>query len=218
MQSEETQPVRPTLSETLHARLHCETPGGLRVGELAQTVGEKGFGLLLILLALPSALPVPAPGYSTPFGLIIALIALQMMAGRPSIWLPARLARWCIPPRVAQALLGRGGRFLHIIERSIRPRQQWIRFRAGQTALAGVVLIMAGLMSLPIPLTNTAPAMVIFLIGVGLAEDDGLLALFALALGCLAILLYGGLIWLLIQHGPEAIEVLKSYIRPEPAQ
>ncbi|MBT5692093.1 MAG: exopolysaccharide biosynthesis protein, partial [Opitutae bacterium] len=42
---------------------------------------EKGFGILLMMFALPSALPVPAPGYSIPFGIILALLAGQLILG-----------------------------------------------------------------------------------------------------------------------------------------
>ena len=61
------------------------------ISEVARAVGEKGFGMLLVVLSLPSALPVPAPGYSTPFGLVMALIALQMVCGRRTVWLPYKI-------------------------------------------------------------------------------------------------------------------------------
>jgi len=62
-------------------------------GEVFERIGDRGFGVLLIILSLPSALPVPAPGYSTPFGILIAVLALQMIAGRTTPWLPERAAR-----------------------------------------------------------------------------------------------------------------------------
>lgn len=213
MQTTETTRPHLPLGQTLTRLLQTEHPGGLSVHAITAAVGEKGFGLLLIVLALPSALPVPAPGYSTPFGIVITLVALQMILGRPTVWLPARLGRIHIKPSLAKTMLGTASKFLDKIERFIRPRQQWIRGRAGQAALGIVVLCMAALMILPIPLTNTAPAMVIFLIGVGLSEEDGLLALGAFALGCCAILLYLGIIYLVIQQGPEAIEAIKDSIK-----
>ncbi|NBB78121.1 MAG: exopolysaccharide biosynthesis protein [Verrucomicrobia bacterium] len=213
MQTTETTPSRLPLGQTLARLLQTENPGGLSIHEITAAVEEKGFGLLLIVLALPSALPIPAPGYSTPFGIIITLVALQMILGRPTVWLPGRLGRIRIKPSLARTMLGSACKFLHRIERFIRPRQLWIRGRTGQAALGAVVLCMAALMILPIPLTNTAPAMVIFLIGVGLSEEDGLLALAAFALGCCAVLLYAGIIYLLIQQGPEAIDALKGSIK-----
>jgi hypothetical protein len=66
---------------------------------------------------------------------------------------------------------------------------------------------------LPIPLTNTLPAMVIFLIGVGLSEEDGLLAIGAFAVGCLAVVLYGYIIYLVLSQGPEAVDGIKDWIK-----
>ena len=76
-----------------------------------------------------------------------------------------------------------------------------------------MILIMACLMMLPIPLTNTAPAMVIFLIGIGLSEEDGLLAIGAFTIGCAAVILYGYIIYLLITQGSEAVEGIKDWIK-----
>jgi hypothetical protein len=185
----------------------------LSIHEITVAVGEKGFGLVLMVLSLPSALPVPAPGYSTPFGIVIALIALQMMVGRESLWLPQKLAAIRIQPKLARTMLGSASKFLNTIERFIRPRQKWIRGRLGQAALACVVLVMACLMVLPIPLTNTAPAMVIFMIGVGLSEEDGLLAIGAFFVGCCAVLLYAGIIYIVLTQGVEAIEPIKEWIK-----
>ncbi len=214
MQTTESKPPpRPPLGQTLTGLLLTEQAKGLSIREITLAVGEKGFGLLLMVLALPSALPIPAPGYSTPFGIVITLVALQMIVGRRTVWLPRRLGDIRIKPALAKTMLGSAGKFLHTIERLIRPRQLWIRGRAGQVALGLVVVCMACLMILPIPLTNTAPAMVIFLIGVGLSEEDGLLALGAFAVGCCALVLYLGIIYLLIQQGPEAIDAIKASIK-----
>lgn len=201
------------LGEALQDLLHSTDLRGPAIGEITQAVGEKGFGLILMVLSLPSALPIPAPGYSTPFGLVIALIALQMMFGRQTLWIPQKLLSVRIKPSLARTMLGAATRFLQKLERWIRPRQHWIRSRAGQAGLASVILIMAGLMVLPIPLTNTFPAMVIFMIGVGLSEEDGLLAIAAFAIGLLAIALYAGIIYILLTQGPEAIDTLKDWLK-----
>lgn len=213
MYSTAEEPDHLPLGVTLKRLLETEDERGLSIREITGGVGEKGFGLLLMVLSLPSALPVPAPGYSTPFGIVIALIAIQIMQGRQSIWLPKKLGNIRIKPSIANAMLGSASKFLSKIERFIRPRQQWIRGRSGQTGLAVVIAIMACLMMLPIPLTNTFPAMVIFMIGVGLSEEDGLLAIGAFVVGVLAVLLYVGIIYILITQGPEAIDQIKDGIK-----
>ena len=213
MQTAPTTPTHTSLAETLENTLASEHEHGPSIGELTEAVGEKGFGLLLIVLSLPSALPVPAPGYSTPFGIVIALIAMQMLTGRQNVWLPERLQRIRIRPSLAKKMIGAATKFLRTVEHLIRPRQQWIRSRIGQAGLATVILIMACLMMLPIPLTNTLPAMVIFLIGVGLSEEDGLLAIGAFAVGCVAVVLYGYIIYLVLTQGPEAVDGIKDWIK-----
>jgi hypothetical protein len=213
MQTNHTTPTHSSLAETLEDALASEHSSGPSIGELSDAVGEKGFGLVLMLLSLPSALPVPAPGYSTPFGIVIALLALQMLMGRQAIWLPARLQRIRIKPPLAKKMIGAASKFLRTVEHLIRPRQQWVRARLGQSGLAIVILMMACLMMLPIPLTNTLPAMVIFLIGIGLSEEDGLLAIGAFAVGSVAVLLYGYIIYLMLSQGPEAVEGIKDWIK-----
>ena len=213
MQTADEIPPHLSLGDTLKQLLETDDARGLSIKEITSAVAEKGFGLVLIILSLPSALPVPAPGYSTPFGIVIALIAMQMMSRREAVWLPQKLASIRIKPKLAQTMLGTASKFLKSIEHFIRPRQRWIRSRTGQAGLAVVILIMACLMMLPIPLTNTLPAMVIFLIGVGLAEEDGLLAMAAFVVGCIAVLLYVGVIYVVVTQGPEAIESIKESIK-----
>lgn len=213
MESQTNHETHLPLGDAIARVLRNSDERGPSIGEITSGVGEKGFGLLLVILSLPSALPVPAPGYSTPFGIVIALLALQMMLGRRAIWLPRRLQAIRVRPKLAAKMLGTATGFLRRIERWIRPRQRWIGSRTGQAALSTVVLVMALLMILPIPLTNTFPAMVIFMLGVGLSEEDGWLAIGAFALGCLAILLYAGIIYVLVTQGPEAIEGAKDWLK-----
>jgi hypothetical protein len=213
MQTDTPEPSHESLANTLEQVLASENVSGPSIGEITTAVGEKGFGLMLLVLALPSALPVPAPGYSTPFGIVIALIALQMLLGRKTVWLPTRLKNVRIQPSLARKMIGVASKFLRKIERFIRPRQKWIRSSAGQAGLALVIIIMACLMILPIPLTNTFPAMVVFLIGVGLSEEDGLLAIGAFAIGCAAVVLYGYIIYLVATQGVEAVDGIKDWIK-----
>lgn len=213
MQSTDHAPQHLPLGETLKQLLATDDARGLSIRELTAAVGEKGFGLVLIVLSLPSALPVPAPGYSTPFGIVIALVALQMIVGRQTLWIPEKLGNVRIQPKLANKMLGAAAKFLNKIERFIRPRHRWIRGRTGQAAIASVIVVMACLMILPIPLTNTFPAMVIFMIGVGLSEEDGLLAIAAFAVGCGAVLLYAGIIYIVLTQGVEAIEPIKDWIK-----
>jgi hypothetical protein len=200
------------LSADLRSLLDNEDSAPLSVGRIADRVGTRGHGLLLVVLSLPSALPVPAPGYSMPFGLLLLLIALQMLAGRRTPALPARLRARTISARTAQRMITAASRALRAIEWAIRPRLRWIGSRPGQVLMGALVLAMATLMLIPIPLTNTAPAMVIFLIGIGLSEEDGLFALGACLAGILATALYAAFVVAFILYGPEVVEIVRGWL------
>ncbi|MCC5807557.1 MAG: exopolysaccharide biosynthesis protein [Opitutales bacterium] len=184
---------------------------------ILEEVGEKGFGLLLVVLSLPSALPVPAPGYSIPFGIILFLLGLQMAAGRTAPRLPRRLGRIELSHRATAAMESAGTKFLSKLEFFIRPRLYWIGSRAGRAVMSGLVLFMALLMCVPIPGTNTIPAIAVFLIGIGLAEEDGVFALLALGAAAAAALVYLAAFYFLItffqEYGWDAVNQFLSMVK-----
>jgi len=214
----QTTPIQETdisLAQTLE-NIHFEAnEGGPTIGELTNAVGDKGFGVLLMLLALPSALPIPAPGYSIPFGVAMAIIAIQIFIGRQSIWLPKRIMAFRVHPRLANKMLKSGATFLRRIETLIKPRLRWMHSRAGHSALAIIICIMAILMMIPIPGTNTLPAMAIFIIGVSMSEEDGFIAIGAIGCALLAATLSGVVLYLFCREGPQAAAGAKDWIKAQ---
>lgn len=212
MQTESPKQVL-SLAAVLQSVLQIKEGEQQTIGNVCTEVGEKGFGVLLVMLSLPSALPIPAPGYSTPFGLAILLVAFQILRGQEKLWLPSRIQKVEISSVMGLRMASVAGKFLGATERWIKPRHKWITSTAGQVGLASIVALMAILMLFPIPLTNTFPAMVIFLIGIALAEEDGLLAFVAFVIGALAVMLYTYMIYLAITQGPEAVDLLIDWIK-----
>ena len=192
-----------SLAETLQSILDEERTQGLSIGEIVDTVEDKGFGLLFILLALPSAIPLPAVGYSTPFGICIAIIAIQMLIGRTKVGLPGRLRKIRLPLKFTQKMSHFSLLLLKKIEWFIKPRFFWIHTKAGHAALSIAVLIMAFFMMIPFPGTNTLPAISIFVIGVGIAEEDGLIAIAATLLSIIAAAFSGWLAYEIIMKVVE---------------
>ncbi len=185
------------------------------LGELAALVGERGFGLLLLILALPAALPIPAPGYATPFGVLMVVLGAQMVRGRDRPWVPAAFARRTLSHAVV-AFSIRNARFpLKAVELLIRPRLQ--RLSHNKAFLSGVgltVVLMAAFMSLPIPLTNTAPSFVIFVLAAGILEEDGLMLLGGMLLAPVAAAIALSALYVAATLGPEAVETtVKPFIK-----
>ena len=189
---------RSSLAQTLQNILPEECTQGPSIGELIDKTGDKGFGILLIILSLPSALPLPAIGYSTPFGICIAIIAAQMLIGRKKAGIPNFLRKLRLPLKFAQKMNHFALLLLKKTEILIKPRQRWIHTRPGHSALSIAIFAMAFFMMIPLPGTNTLPAMSVFIIGVSIAEEDGLVAVIAIVLSIAAALCSGWLVYQLI--------------------
>ena len=161
----------------------------------------------MAILALPSALPIPAPGYSTPFGIAISLVALQIFAGRKTVWLPKQLHLIQFGQKLTNKMLTVATNFLNKIEKLIRPRYRFFKNVWIMRVIALQIVLLALLMVLPIPMTNTIPAMIIFLTAIGISENDGLICLISSLLSIIAIIFYLILLFILSKVGSEAIQL-----------
>lgn len=156
----------------------------------------RAYELLMILLVLPFTVPVSVPGMSTPFGLAIAAIALQLTAGRLP-WLPRRVLEAKLPAgffgkvlRAARGVVGFLEKFLRARAPGLTGSRRVVGVHLAGIAVAALVLALP----LPIPFTNTLPGWAILLLALGLMERDGLFILAghaALALSAAYFLLLG---------------------------
>jgi hypothetical protein len=67
--------------------------GELYISYLENTFQEKSFAVAFILLMALPALPIPTGGISHVFEIITMLLALEIMVGRNTIWLPNRFKK-----------------------------------------------------------------------------------------------------------------------------
>lgn len=200
--------LAPTAHEADAARV-ATNGGDVTLNELLTLGGERTFGFLFVLLSLPSALPVPAPGYSIPFGIVMLLLAVQLIIGRKKPWLPEGwLAKGFERTKVA-GFITKGLPWLQKIEAVSRPRLSIIcTSPVGRLVLGLAIALMSVSMMIPIPGTNTVPAIGIFVIGFGLLDDDGAISLAGLTICTLAIGLVGSILF----FGAEAVDSIKNQV------
>ena len=176
-----------TLSQQLQDLLESLEGRDTTLGALVDAIGERGFGLLLAVLSLPAALPLPAPGYATPFGLLMIGLGAQMVRGRHHPLRPQVARRRVIRYSSFARTLRGAGLPLKAAEMLVRPRLSSLARSRTLIALIGLVIIaLSAFMAIPIPLTNTLPSFAIFLLACGLLERDGLLLLAGLLVAPLA--------------------------------
>lgn len=162
--------------------------------EVMLVLHGRGFLLLVMLLALPFTTPIPLPGLSTPFGLVIVLIGVRLALGQKP-WLPARLLDTRLSPRFFKKVFAATRALLRWFEYFLRPRWLWVTRSPQMQQLHAVPILLSALillLPLPVPFSNTLPAFSILFLAAGLLERDGVFVVaghvaFALAAGYLVL-------------------------------
>lgn len=151
---------------------------GQAVGLRTVIEGLRGraYELLMIVLSLPFAVPVSVPGMSTPFGIAITVIAVQLARGRLP-WLPKRLLEAKLPPGFFSKVMKATQGVVKFLEKFLRARLPALTATRGRVGFHLLALALAAVLlalPLPIPFTNMIPGWSILLIALGLMERDGL--------------------------------------------
>src|SRR5690242_21079467 len=64
----------------------------ISVGDIADALDARAFGLATLIFSLPSIVPMP-PGVPTVVGIALLIVSFQMVIGRQELWLPRFLTR-----------------------------------------------------------------------------------------------------------------------------
>ena len=200
------------LSKDLENVLNSKQGDNFRLEDFIKASGDKAFGVVLLIMALPSALPIPATGISTPLGVGMFLIALQMIWARETLWLPQRIQKIKFSRSTATKMVSGLNWVLKKFERILHPRMRWISGRSGHIFVGSLVACLSVVMQMPIPLTNTLPAAVIFCLALCQMEDDGLFGIVFAGLGSLVILAYVSAVVLVLFFGFEGFDHLLGYL------
>jgi hypothetical protein len=193
-------------SEVLAAFVRESQGDRITLGELAALFGDRAFGMLLLVLAIPNVMPIP--GLSTIVGIPTVLLGLQMIAGWRQPWLPKRVAAKAFDRKAFVAVIDRVLPRIERVERHMRGRLSALTEPPAERLLGIVVVALAVVISLPIVFGNLPPAIAIGLIALGLMEKDGGFVIAGLiaaliAFGILAAVVFGlgGAAMLVIRHG-----------------
>lgn len=167
---------------------------------LLERSGRQGMLLICALSTLPFLIPVSIPGVSTVFGAAIVLLASALFLNRLP-WLPQRVLNKPLDTQKLLPALRKGVALVGKLDRWVK--QRWLgltsftMLRVNCAAVVfGGLLLMAPLG--PIPFSNTAPAVGILLLTLGLIQRDGLfviLGYLGLALSVVYFSVLGYLAW-----------------------
>jgi hypothetical protein len=168
----------------------------ITLGEMAEAFGDRAFGLLILLLCLPSLLP----GMASVFGIPMLILGVQMGLGRREPKLPDFIARRSIKREDLLRLASSSSAMLKRIERYVRPRSGFFTGPMGDRIVGWLTVVSAIMLILPGPGTNGPPAFGTIVMALGVVEHDNRViaigALVTLLGSIFASVIVGGMLWL----------------------
>ena len=174
-------------------------------GELLDRFSERSFGLFLLLVMLPTFIPIPV-GVGALSGGLASLIGLQFLARLEHPWMPKWVANYKIHRHRIQGFRDRMGKWLGRLERLTKPRYTGMFTHWAAHAFTGLLLVVLGvLLCLPIPLTNYPFGLVLLAFAFAMIERDGALMLVAWGLGIVEIIGVAGFGNQMIAWGHELV-------------
>jgi hypothetical protein len=171
-------------SDELEAWLDGEREKTL--GGLQMVFEERTFAVAIFILMAPTSLPLPTGGLTYALEITTILLALEMVAGRRTVWLPEK---W----KARELGEVTTGRAIPAIVRIIRWCERWSRPRGARlidNALAwrvlGVLLgalTTAAMLAPPFSGLDTLPALGVVLIALSILLQDLVVAVVGLVVG-----------------------------------
>ncbi len=169
----------------------------VRIGDVAEAVGKRGFGPFLILPALIDISPIGViPGLPTFLALMIAITAFQLLIGRDHLWLPGFIANRSRKSEDVKKAADKLDGIANWLDRWFHGRMRRFTSKPFQRVAAAIIILLT--LTVPplelLPLATTAPMAAIAAFGLALLVHDGLLMLIAMGLSAAALALGLGLL------------------------
>ena len=179
---EPPEPAR--LSDELTRWLHG---GDTTLGGLIDLFGPKSFAVMFVVLMAVPALPLPTGGATHVFEILVAIGAVQLIAGREEIWIPARWRGVNVGgeegnTRFIRALLW----VIRTLERVSRPRLSALFGRRLSTAVFGILVFcgtLGAFLAPPFTGLDTVPSLGVVVLALGVLLEDALIVLIGVVLG-----------------------------------
>lgn len=189
-----------SLSSLLLAFAANFTAERVRVRDIIESLGQRSFGFILLIFALPNSLPmIGIPGVSAITGMPMLFVAVQMALGHKRVYLPRWIADSSLATVDFQKLVNKVAPWLQRLEKLMKPRIPVLTQGNAERWLGAFCALLAFLLVLPIPFGNLLPALGILFIALGLIERDGVCVLVGIGVGITSWVLLSGLAWVMIK-------------------
>jgi hypothetical protein len=157
------------------------------VKRIVDSLGDSRAGTSLMFFSIPGMVPVP--GTSNFAGIPAGTIAGHMIAGRTEIKLPRFILKRSVPRRSLAVAIHAILPFLEKVEKAAKPRWPWASHPAAQRILGVFIFLLAVAVAFPILGFNLPHAAAMFIISLGLVEQDGVAILIGVIAGLASLVL-----------------------------
>ena len=165
--------VKKTTTTEILRELASSSEGNITLEHLLASLGERSFGLAMLVLALPNTVPL-IPGFASLCAVPMFIIAYQMVAGKSCIRLPRRFNQLKLPRVKLSKLLLRCIPFIERMEQVIKPRFAPLSNIVAEKMIGLLWAMLAAIIFLPIPFGDPVPSFCASLLALGMLEKDGL--------------------------------------------
>ena len=193
---------RRTFSEVLGDLAQADG-ANLTLEEIVEAFGERGFGALILMVALVSLLPWP-PGSKAILSVPIILMGLELAFQRDRVWIPRWTLNRGLPRETFARALKRVMKPIRLVERLSRPRMPWLTGEIADVVTGLTCVFLAVMMALPVPFGDLLPGVTLIVLGVGVMQRDGVAVLLG-AMGTVACVVYLFLVWRAVVVAIEAV-------------
>jgi hypothetical protein len=182
----EARPFSDELEEWLRS------DGPKTIGSLEGVFAEKGLAVGILLLMLIPAIPAPTGGVTHVFEVITVLLALRLVAGKTSIWLPKRFRNRQLGPLLSEKALPFVVRRVRSLERFSRPRFATLFNRKPVLRLLGLLIIgftVGAFLAPPFSGLDTLPALGVVFIALAIILEDVAFLVVGTVIGLIGVVL-----------------------------
>ncbi len=162
----------------------AEGEDSVSVKDVVDAIGGRGFGPIIFVTALLGASPLGGiPGVPTLFAILVMLIAVQILLGRQSFWIPDRIGNRAVEDEKVTRSVGKARPVAQWMDRYFGHRLEALTGQPAQIAAACVVVGLC-LMIPPLevlPFAALIPFSAIALLGLAITVRDGVLMVVAFA-------------------------------------
>ncbi len=181
------------------------------IGNILEALHERGFGFVLLIFAVPMALPIPVPpGINILLASPLILLTAQQALGRHTIWLPAGIKNKNLTREKLDSTMNAVIPWMKRLEILFRPRMSFMTQGVFGNIIGILGLVMALTVCIPLPLTNTVPSLGIALMAIGVIMRDGVAVLAGAVIGVAWVGLLTGAV---VFFGMEGIDLVKETIK-----